>query len=80
MLIKKNVSHLVYSFRVRINMGIQCCNCDNELEEVHDTLYSNIDTSRCKDGDHTGDIYECKDCDILVVDDFLSSSVYQWFY
>ena len=61
-------------------MTIQCCECDNELEEVKDTLYSNITTHRCNEGDHTGDIYECEECDIWVVDDLLTNSIYQWSY
>ena len=58
---------------------MKCPECGIKLE-ICDTLYSNINTSRAKDGQHTGDVYRCKDCDQYFVDDFLSGTVHEWNY
>jgi hypothetical protein len=58
----------------------ECFNCEKELEEIHDTTYSNIDTKRCHAGQHTGDIYYCEDCEAYTIDDFLSGTQHQWCY
>jgi phage FluMu protein Com len=61
-------------------MSINCIECDKELAEVHDTTYSNVTTHRCNVGDHTGNIYKCDDCDILIIDDFLNHDIYEWIF
>lgn len=61
-------------------MSINCTECGNWLEDVHDTTYSNMNTKRCYDGQHTGDIYRCEDCDVLWIDDFLTNTVHYWNY
>lgn len=58
---------------------IYCPDCEKELE-IHDTLYSNITTKRCNEGDHTGDIYWCDECEKLWKNDFLDSSIEEWSY
>lgn len=59
---------------------MDCPECGNEFEEVHDTLYSNITTQRCNAGDHTGDVYLCEKCEQLWVDDFLNGEFYEFSY
>ena len=58
---------------------MECPECGLELE-VHDTLYSNINTHRAKVGQHTGNVYKCADCEQCFVDDFLSGTVHEWSY
>lgn len=57
-----------------------CPDCETEFEGVHDTLYSNITTNRCNEGDHTGDVYWCGECEQLWVDDFLTGEFYEFAY
>lgn len=59
-------------------MSIQCPTCENELVDIHDTTYSNISTSRCNAGDHTGDIYVCEECDERWLDNFLTGGIEEW--
>jgi hypothetical protein len=61
-------------------MCINCIECGDEIEEIHDTTHSNINTHRCSAGDHTGNIYICEKCDILLIDDFLTGTVHYWNY
>lgn len=58
---------------------MNCPNCEREME-FHDTTYSNITTSRCNAGDHTGDIYYCEQCDCLFIDNFLTGKLEGWSY
>lgn len=58
----------------------KCFNCESELEEIHDTTYSNIETERCSVGQHTGDIYYCENCELMTIDCFLSGRQRQWVY
>ncbi|MBD1583470.1 hypothetical protein [Pseudoalteromonas sp. S16_S37] len=37
-----------------------CISCDEDLENVHDTTVSNIETDRCYIGQHTGNIIDVK--------------------
>ena len=53
---------------------VKCPECNN-IMELHDTLYSNITTERCKCGEHTGDVYKCEKCNILLVDNFLTGNL-----
>ena len=59
-------------------MGISCPFCEKELEEVVDTTYSNYNSKRCYDGQYTGNIYWCEDCECKVIDDFVNSCVREW--
>ena len=38
-------------------MCLDCPECGELIEDIHDTTYSNITTSRCRAGEHTGNIY-----------------------
>ncbi len=58
---------------------LECLGCGSVLY-VHDTLYSNINTSRAVVGQHTGNVFKCEDCECYWVDDFLSGSVHEWGY
>lgn len=58
---------------------MNCPGCNEELE-VHDTTYSNITTSRCNAGDHTGNIYRCEECDEDWLDNFLTGEIEPWTY
>jgi DNA-directed RNA polymerase subunit RPC12/RpoP len=59
---------------------IECAHCDAEIEDVHDTTYANYNSGRAVNGQHTGNIYKCLECDELSIDDFLSGSVEAWGY
>lgn len=59
---------------------IICPECKTDIDDVHDTTYSNINTDRCNEGDHTGDIYRCDGCDSLWIDDFLTGTISGWRY
>jgi hypothetical protein len=50
--------------------------------ELHDTTYSNMNTSRCYAGQKTGEIHKCtnEDCEALYIDDWLSGEFYNWSY
>lgn len=58
---------------------MNCPECKKEIELV-DTTYSNINTERCKNGEHTGDIYECEICNCLYIDNFLTHKLEIWNY
>lgn len=59
---------------------VNCPNCGKELDDVVDTTYSNYKSDRAENGQHTGDIYSCDECEILVIDDFLNNVVREWDY
>lgn len=59
-------------------MCINCPCCGNELYEIVDTTYSNYQSKRCYEGQHTGNIYYCEDCELSVIDDFLDDCVRVW--
>lgn len=61
-------------------MCIECLECGNEIEDIHDTTYSNITTSRCTAGEHTGNIYKCEKCGSVWVDNFLTGEIHSWSY
>ena len=61
-------------------MSVDCIHCGKELEEVHDTTYSNINTERAYKGQHTGNIYFCEDCELMTIDNFLSGRTEPWSY
>lgn len=58
---------------------MDCKECGNEMELI-DTTVSNIDTDRSKVGQHTGDIYKCEDCDIMILDNLLTGQIERWTY
>jgi hypothetical protein len=58
---------------------LNCPECDKEME-LRDTTYSNINTDRCSKGEHTGDIYYCKDCDLWFLDNYLNGKLEYWSY
>lgn len=61
-------------------MSIDCANCGEELNEIHDTTYANYTNDRVKNGQHTGDIYKCESCEALTIDDHLNGLVRIWSY
>jgi hypothetical protein len=71
------------SVQIGLNKGNSMCgcfNCGEEIEDVHDTLFSNVNTERCRAGEHTGNVYLCDACDLYTVDCFLSGTERQWQY
>lgn len=56
-----------------LGTGLFCLDCDTEMEQI-DTTYSNINTSRCKNGQHTGNIYKCETCECSWLENFLNNS------
>lgn len=56
-------------------MCINCPDCNKELAEIVDTTYSNYTSKRCYEGQHTGDVYYCEDCESRVIDDFVNKCV-----
>jgi hypothetical protein len=59
-------------------MCINCPDCDKELDEVIDTTYSNYNSGRCYEGQHTGDVYWCDVCEQRYIDDFVNNCVRYW--
>ena len=62
-----------------LSTGICCKECSVEMDQV-DTTYSNINTSRCEAGQHTGDVYQCSNCDALCLDNMLTGEVESFSY
>jgi len=58
---------------------MECPECHTEMD-LHDTTYSNINTSRAKIGQYTGNIYWCESCERAFIEDFLTNTVYFWSY
>lgn len=56
-----------------------CPDCGTEME-LRDTTYSNVNTNRAYNGQHTGDIYYCPICDEWWLDDFLTGDLEIWNY
>ncbi len=56
-----------------LGTGIFCPDCDTEMEQI-DTTHSNINTSRCQNGQHTGNIYKCETCECSWLENFLNTS------
>lgn len=48
--------------------------------KITDTTYSNINTERASEGQHTGDIYTCEDCEQHFVENFLTGNFEGWSY
>ena len=61
-------------------MCLECPECSELIEDIHDTTYSNITTSRCRAGEHTGNIYKCEKCESVWIDNFLSGEIEPWCY
>ena len=62
-------------------MSIECANCGHEINsEPHDTTYANYTNDRVENGQHTGDIYKCEECEELTIDDFLNNIIRSWSY
>lgn len=55
---------------------MECLECGKELDR-HDTTYSNTGKTN---GQHTGDIYKCEDCELCFIDDFLTKQYRHWSY
>jgi len=58
---------------------MECLECGNELE-ISDTTYSNVNTDRVYEGQHTGNIYYCENCKIHWIDDFITGKIERWSY
>lgn len=58
---------------------MDCPNCFKEMELI-DTTYSNYNSRRAYEGQHTGDVYECKKCEMVYLNDFLINKLYEWNY
>ena len=58
-------------------MCLDCPECGELIEDIHDTTYSNVTTSRCRAGEHTGNIYKCES---VWIDNFLSGEIEPWSY
>jgi len=52
---------------------MDCPECNLEMY-VHDTTYSNINTKRCRVGDHTGNIWKCDKCEDSYLENFLNGN------
>lgn len=59
-------------------MCINCPECGKELDEIIDTTFSNYQSKRCYQGQHTGNVYWCDSCEYKVLDDFLDNCVRFW--
>lgn len=53
--------------------GLECPDCGGCMEQ-NDTTYSNVNTSRAKIGQHTGNIYFCETCENHWLENFLNNS------
>ena len=62
-----------------LGTGLSCPECSNEMEQI-DTTYSNMKTDRCEVGQHTGDIYECKICEMVFINNMLNGKLEPWSY
>lgn len=58
---------------------MECPECKREMELI-DATYSNYDSPNAYKGQHTGDIYECKDCERLYLDSFIRGKLEDWSY
>ena len=54
-----------------------CPECGNEMFQT-DTTFSDINTSRCKAGEKTGDIYSCETCEENYLDNYLTKKLEVW--
>lgn len=52
-----------------------CPECGNNMGEPVDKTYSNYNSGRARKGEHTGDVYTCKNCEIRWLDDFLNNKL-----
>ncbi len=59
---------------------MNCPDCGKDIEDKHDTTYSNINTERVKIGQHTGDIYWCDICEQNFIDCFITEKIRVWNY
>lgn len=48
--------------------------------ELIDTTYCNYNSPNAYKGQHTGDIYECKDCGELYIYSYLRDRLEIWYY
>jgi uncharacterized protein with PIN domain len=55
---------------------MNCKQCNEEMELV-DVTYSYVGETM---GMHSGDIYECPECEIHFIDDFINKVVRRWEY
>lgn len=53
--------------------GLECPDCGGCMEQ-NDTTYSNVNTSRARIGQHTGNIYFCETCENHWLENFLNNS------
>jgi hypothetical protein len=53
---------------------MECPACKNEME-FEESVHSNYESQRAKVGEHTGDVYKCKECELIYLDNFLSGKL-----
>jgi len=58
---------------------MECTECNSKMEQI-DTTYANFDSVRVKKGTHTGDIFECIECGILILDNLIDGTTEKWTY
>ena len=59
--------------------GLSCPDCGGFMEQ-NDTTYSNVNTSRAKLGQHTGDIYFCEHCEHHYIDNLITGNFESFSY
>ena len=55
-----------------------CPECGEDMGEPIDITFSTMHTDRSRPGQHTGDIYECEQCEQRWIDDFLNDVLRPW--
>ena len=58
---------------------MKCEECNSEIEQI-DTTYSNFDSDRVRNRTHTGNIYECHKCEIMILENLITGSSERWIY
>ena len=58
---------------------MECPDC-NKVMPLIDTTYCNYESPRAYKGQHTGDIYECEECEALYIYSYLRGCLEPWAY
>ena len=58
---------------------MDCPECGKEMNQI-DSTYCNTKTDRAEIGEHTGNVYECVDCERIFLDNFLNGKLHEWNY
>lgn len=58
---------------------MKCLDCGIEIVQT-DMTYSNCNTGRAYNGQHTGDIYYCEKCGQHFIEDMLTGRYEHWSY